>query len=95
MYATILVPHAGTPAGDEVLKHASHIAKGSSAKIILLHIIEEIQRHPTFGLSESEREKILGSIRDVNESIREESKKEMEKRVNAQSKKIKLKPRLE
>ncbi len=90
MYNTILVPHAGTSAGDEALKHAVHIAKSSSAKIILLHIIEEIQRPPTFGLSESEREKILDNIRDANESIRAESKKEMEKRADTQCKENKI-----
>ena len=79
MYKFILVPHAGTTAGDESLKHAIHIAKTSSAKILILHIIEEIQRPPTFGLSESERENLLDSIRDANESIREECRKEMEK----------------
>jgi len=83
MYKTILVPHAGTPAGDEALKHAIHAAKGasSSAKIIILHVVEEIQRPPTFGLAESEREKLLNSINDTNESIKTEMGKEMEKRV--------------
>ena len=83
MYKTILVPHAGTSAGDEALKHAIHAAKGtsSSAKIIILHIVEEMQRPPTFGLAESEREKLLNSINDANESIKTEMEKEMEKRI--------------
>ncbi|ABX12908.1 universal stress protein [Nitrosopumilus maritimus] len=80
MYKAILVPHAGTPAGDNALKHAIHAAKNSSAKIIILHIIEEIQRPPiSFGLAESEREKIFDSIKDANESIRQEMEKVMEK----------------
>ncbi|QLH03334.1 hypothetical protein C5F47_07130 [Nitrosopumilus cobalaminigenes] len=40
MYKTILVPHAGTAAGDEALKHAIHIAKMSSSKIIILNVIK-------------------------------------------------------
>lgn len=40
MYETILVPHAGTPAGDEALKHAIHIAKKDSSKIIILNVIK-------------------------------------------------------
>ena len=80
MYKVILVPHAGTPAGDNALKHAMHAAKNSSAKIIILHIIEEIQRPPmSFGLAESEREKIFDSIKEANESIRQDMKKVMEK----------------
>lgn len=80
MYKTILVPHAGTPAGDEALKHAIHAAT-ESTKIIILHIIEEIQHPLTFALADSEREKLLGSIKDANESIRKDMGKEMEKRV--------------
>ena len=81
MYKKILVPHAGTPAGDEALKHAIHAAKGTSAKIIILHVVEEVQRPPTFGLASVEREKILASINEANESIKDEMKKEMENRV--------------
>ena len=79
MYNTILVPHAGTPAGDEALKHAVHVAKDSS-KIIILHIIEEIHYPPvSFALGESERKKVFDSINDANESIRQDMKKEMER----------------
>lgn len=80
MYKTILVPHAGTEAGDEALKHAIHIAKGSSAKIIILHIIEEISHPLTFALADSEREKLRSSIKEANESIRKDMEKEMQKK---------------
>ena len=39
MYQKILVPHAGTKAGDEALKHAIHIAKMESSKIMILNVI--------------------------------------------------------
>lgn len=39
MYNTILVPHGGTDAGDQALKHAKYIAKNSSAKIVILNVI--------------------------------------------------------
>ena len=81
MYKTILVPHAGTAGGDEALKHAIHAAKGTSAKVILLHVIEEIQRPPTFALSSVEREKLLNNINGANESIRADMKKEMAKKA--------------
>ncbi|MCV0393157.1 MAG: universal stress protein [Nitrosopumilus sp.] len=80
MYNNILVPHAGTPAGDQALKHAVHAAKGTKAKIILLHVVEEMQHPPTFALSSSEREKLLKNIKDANEDIRKGMIPEFEKR---------------
>jgi len=80
MYKTILVPHAGTPAGDEALKHAIFIAKASSAKIILLHVVEEMSRPAMFALASSERERLLKNIGDANEVLRKEMETEMEKR---------------
>jgi len=80
MYQNILVPHAGTPAGDEALRHAIHIAKTSSSKIILLHIVEVVMYPPSFALSSSERKSLFKSIDDANESIKKDMEKEMEKR---------------
>jgi nucleotide-binding universal stress UspA family protein len=82
MYKNILVPHAGTSAGDLALEHAVYAAKGTpSAKMILLHVIEEVQRPPTFGLAESEREKILHNIDEANNSLKLQMQKEMQKRL--------------
>ncbi|MEX0855923.1 MAG: universal stress protein [Nitrosopumilaceae archaeon] len=80
MYKTILVPHAGTPAGDDALKHAIFIAKASSAKIILLHIVEQLQYPPTFALASSERETLIESMKRANNSIKKEMSEEMEKK---------------
>ena len=78
MYKNILVPHAGTSAGDLALEHAVYASKGTpSSKMILLHVIEEVQRPPTLGLAESEREKILSSIDEANNSL----KLQMQKRL--------------
>ena len=80
MYKKILVPHAGTLAGDEALRHAIHIAKASSSKIVLLHIVEAIMYPPSFALSSSERKSLFKSVDDANESIRKDMEKEMEER---------------
>ena len=80
MYKKILVPHAGTPAGDEALKHAIHIAKISSSRIVLLHIVEAITYPPSFALSSSEQKSLFKSVDDANESIKKDMEKEMEKR---------------
>lgn len=76
MYNTILVPHAGTVAGDEALKHAIYAAKDSS-KLIILHIVEAIQYPPSF--SSSERENMLKSIDDANEEIKKDMEEKMKK----------------
>ncbi|AFS82891.1 universal stress protein [Candidatus Nitrosopumilus sediminis] len=78
MYETILVPHAGTPAGDEALKHAIY-ASDDSSKIILLHVVEEIHAPPSFALSSSEREKLLKSIGNANKEMKKDMEKKMEK----------------
>ena len=81
MYNTILVPHAGTSAGDKALKHAIYAAKYSSAKIILLHIVEEIPRPPMFALSSTESMKLVKSFQNANEDLRKGMISEMEKRA--------------
>ncbi len=79
MYKNILVPHAGTPAGDIALEHAIHIAKSSSSKIMILHVVEEAQYPPSFALSESERRELFKSIREYNEEIRHKMEIQIEK----------------
>ncbi len=81
MYGTILVPHAGTPAGDDALRHAIHAARNTPARIIILHIVEEMQRPMAFALAESEQDKLRESIDEANESMRAEAEKEMAGRV--------------
>ena len=73
MYKKILVPHAGTPAGDLALDDAIHIAKSSKAKITLLHVIEEFPHVPVFSLHASQASKIKKDLAKIA--------KEMEKRV--------------
>jgi nucleotide-binding universal stress UspA family protein len=81
MYKTILVPHAGTLGGDDALRHAVFIAKASSAKIILLHIVEELQHPATFALGNAERKKLLNEIRKANNEIKQEMEVIMEKKM--------------
>ena len=80
MYETILVPHAGTFGGDLALKHAIHIASNTS-RIIILHIVEELQYPPTYALASSERESLLKSVDDVNEETKKDMEQIMEKYV--------------
>jgi len=79
MYNTILVPHAGTEAGDEALKHAIYVAKNTASKIIILHIVEALQYPPTHALASSERKSLLKSVDDVNEEAKKDMVQIMEK----------------
>ncbi len=81
MYDTILVPHAGTPAGDMALEHAIHIAKSSSSEIILLHIIEDFPHIPVFSLHASQVTKIKKEIAQVTKEMKTVMEKEMTKRT--------------
>ena len=82
MYKKILVPHAGTPAGDLALKHAIHLAKSSSSEIILLHVIEEFPHVPVFTLHTSQASKIKKEIAMVTKDMKSVMEKEMTKRVD-------------
>ncbi len=81
MYKTILVPHAGTPAGDLALKHAIHIAKSSSSKIIVLHVIEDFPHVPVFTLHASQAAKIKRDLAQVTRDMTKVMEKEMIKRT--------------
>lgn len=90
MYKIILVPHGGTPAGDESLRHAMHLAKSSSAKIILLHVVEDIPIPPSFALSQSERDKLFKDIDNANNTMKESMEKNLgEKADECESRGIK------
>ena len=81
MYNSILVPHAGTPAGDEALKHAIHIAKSSSSQIILLHVIDDFPHAPGFFLHASQVFKIKKEFAQITKEMKTTMEKEMTKRV--------------
>lgn len=81
MYKNILVPHAGTPAGDLALDHAIHIAKSSNAEITLLHVIEDFPHIPVFSLHASQVSKLKKDMAEVTKEIEKAMEKEMEKRI--------------
>ena len=80
VYKTILVPHGGTEGGDKALEHAIFAASESS-KIIILHVVEQLQYPPSFALSFSERENLIDSICQANEEMKEDMRKMMEKHI--------------
>lgn len=81
MYKTILVPHAGTTEGDIALNHAIYIAKFSSSKIILLHVIEEFPHVPILALHGSQIAKIKQQITEFTREIKDTMEKQMISKV--------------
>ncbi len=83
MYKSILVPHAGSPAGDEALKHAIVIAKSSKAKILILHVVEDepYSSYIGFQLHDSQIESIRRRWLAEHRKVKAIMKKEMLKRV--------------
>jgi len=81
MYKKILVPHAGTIAGDKALKHAVHIAKFDSSEILILHVVEALQRPPTFALSGTESKSLVKEFRKAAKQSVINREKEMERKV--------------
>ncbi len=82
MYNTILVPHAGSPAGDEALKHAIHIAKSNSAKIIILHVLEDLPNLPLL-LHQDQIEQIKQQMNEVTETMKKAIEPEMAERIKS------------
>jgi len=93
LYQKILVPHAGTPAGDLALKHAIHIAKPDFSEIILLHVIEDFPHAPVFSLHVSQVTKIKREFAIITKEMKTVMEKEMTKRVEM-CKKNKIKSHL-
>jgi len=86
MYKTILVPHGGTTAGDEALRHAAHLAKIDSAKILIIHVVESSPIPPTFALSSSEREKLLQDIADANKTVQNSMEEKLNEKITEMKK---------
>ena len=77
MYSNILVPYAGSGAGDKALKHAIAMAKDYDAKITILHVVEDIPVPLSFEYPE--RMKIVNEL----DQIKDELKGEMQKQLDA------------
>ena len=82
-YRNILVPHAGTPAGNKALEHAKEIAKLHNSKVTLLHVVEQIPTPPSFALGDERAE-----WRKQLSNARREMKIEMYKRMEKLAKKL-------
>lgn len=51
MFEKVLVPHAGSHAGDRALEYAAKIAKDNNAKLTILHVVEDIPTPPLLAIN--------------------------------------------
>ena len=78
MYRKILVPHAGTKAGNKALSHAKEIAKISNSNITILHIVERIPE-PSLITFNYEKAKWRKDLQKARSELKEEMHDTMEK----------------
>lgn len=69
MYEKVLVPHAGSPAGDKALEHAAKIAKDNDAELTILHVVENIPIPPLLALN-FEGQNLANDIRSARSELR-------------------------
>lgn len=70
MYKHILVPYAGSGAGDQALEHAIVIAKDNHSRITILHVAEDIP--VPFSLEHAERKKIVDNLTKMENEMEKE-----------------------
>lgn len=77
----ILVPHAGTLAGDKALSDAIHIAKITGATINILHVIEPFSDLPKLVFTSTERREIQSKSKDAVNVMKKGMEEELESRI--------------
>ena len=77
MYTKILVPHAGTKAGNIALIHTQKLAKKLNAHVTILHVVEPIPIPPSISLS-PERRKLGIELEKARRELKIEMHKKME-----------------
>lgn len=80
MYKKILVPHGKTPAGDDALRHAIHVAKLESAKIIILNVVEPWPEH-NFDEWEDDESTIQDKVGIIMSHVQDSTRKFLAERV--------------
>lgn len=79
----LLVPHAGTLAGDKALEHALYISSGLESKITILHVVVPLSTPSLFSISANRLDFIEFIDKLQNSSI-----EDMERQMESIKKKI-------
>ena len=81
MYKNILVPHAGTTAGNKALAYAKEMAKKHQSKITLLHVVENIPVPSSIGFS-YERKAWAKDIQNAQNEMKNEMHEKLTELAN-------------
>ena len=81
MYEKILVPHAGTKAGNKALSHAKKLAKIHNAELTILHIVERIPEPSSFTFDHG-RSKWKDELKKAKMEMKKEMEENMQKLVD-------------
>ena len=81
MYKKIMVPHAGTSAGNKALDHAREMAKKYGSKVTVLHVVENIPIPPSVGFS-GERKKWAKELQAARRDLKIEMHEKLTKQTS-------------
>ena len=81
MYKKILVPHAGTSAGNRALEHAKEMAEKHQSKITVLHVVEKIPVPSSIGFG-YERKGLVKELEAAQRELKIEMHEKLSKLVN-------------
>ena len=81
MYKKILVPHAGTAAGNKALDHALEMGKKHGSTVTVLHVVENIPIPPSVGFS-AERKRWAKELQDARRGLKIEMHHKLTKQAN-------------
>lgn len=76
-YKKILVPHAGTMAGNKALEQALNIRSGPETKITLLHVVVPLSTPSSFSIS-ANRLDFIEFVNKLQNSVIEDMERQME-----------------
>jgi len=82
MYKKILVPHAGTPAGNKALDYALEMGKKHGSTITILHVVENIPLPPSIGFS-AERKQWAKELQSARRDLKIEMHQKLTKHADS------------
>jgi nucleotide-binding universal stress UspA family protein len=87
-YNRILVPHDGSENSDKALSHAVYLSNMSGAEIVILHVVEHIDKIDSSSLLVTSKEGEGGEVTKANENIEKSNKQDYEVKVEGQVKQM-------
>src|SRR5688500_17821966 len=80
-YTKILVPHDGKEMSDKALSHAIYLSNLSGAEIVILRIIEDVDKLGDTSVNVSQNNKVIDNQKSFEHNIQEELVNSMEQKI--------------